>query len=110
MARRMGRQSACLGYAFQQPEGFSTTAVAYHHRAVELERGTIAPRFAILGYIMAHELGHLLLEDERHSDTGIMHDLWGPEHLRNAAFGRLTFTPRQARRIRANVEDRMRAR
>jgi len=109
MARRMGRHYETLGYALHVREGFSTVAAAYHHRAIELERGTIAPRFAILGHMMAHELGHLLLEEEGHSGDGIMRAVWGPEDLQKAAFGRLAFTPRQARWIRQNVEDRMRA-
>jgi hypothetical protein len=58
--------------------------------------------FVILGHVMAHELGHLLL-GPGHSPSGIMCPSYRRETLRNAEFGRLLFTPEQARRMRAKL-------
>ena len=50
----------------------------------------------MLGCLMAHELGHLLLRDPGHSTTGIMQPQWGDEQVRQALTGRLWFTSQQA--------------
>ncbi len=51
--------------------------------------------FIILGDVMAHELGHLLL-GPGHSPSGIMCASYRLDTLLNAEFGRLLFTPEQA--------------
>lgn len=51
--------------------------------------------FIILGDVMAHELGHLLL-GPGHSPSGIMCASYRQDTLLNAEFGRLLFTPEQA--------------
>lgn len=58
--------------------------------------------FIILGDVMAHELGHLLL-GPGHSPSGIMCPSYRRETLLNAEFGRLLFTPEQARRMREKL-------
>ena len=59
---------------------------------------------------MAHEIGHLVLATLRHSALGVMRPQWSPKDLEAAAFGRLMFfTAEEARRIRDQVSERMRA-
>lgn len=58
--------------------------------------------FVILGDVMAHELGHLLL-GPGHSPSGIMCPSYRKETLLSAEFGRLLFTPEQARRMREKL-------
>lgn len=53
----------------------------------------------ILGGVMAHELGHLLLGSDGHSDTGIMQPRWDPSHVRLLLMGTLQFTPEQTKRM-----------
>jgi hypothetical protein len=54
----------------------------------------------LLGHVIAHELGHLLLQRTGHSATGLMQaTLDAPR----AAQGRLTFTDAEGRTIRARV-------
>ena len=57
----------------------------------------------LLGCIMAHELGHILLGDPVHSATGIMQPRWGRPQFQQALTGNLLFTPRQATRIQART-------
>src|SRR5205823_5753746 len=59
MARRAHKTSECMGYAVVAGE-FSSIANAYYHRAEELAADNMAGRGAILGGILAHEIGHLL--------------------------------------------------
>jgi hypothetical protein len=60
-----------------------------------------------LGYAIAHEIGHLLLNMEGHSERGIMRGVWTHRDLQEIASGRLSFAPEQAEVIRAEVSRRV---
>jgi hypothetical protein len=57
----------------------------------------------MLGCVIAHELGHLLLRDPGHSTIGIMQPQLGNEQMRQALTGRLRFTSQQAKLIREHA-------
>ena len=57
----------------------------------------------ILGSVMAHELGHLILGSNSHSPTGIMRARWEHGELRRLERGSLVFTDEQAERMRVKV-------
>jgi hypothetical protein len=57
----------------------------------------------VLGYAMAHEMGHLLLIYPAHSTNGLMRAEWDGDDLRHIAHGSMLFTPAQATLIRAKV-------
>jgi hypothetical protein len=61
----------------------------------------------ILGMALAHEIGHLLLNLESHSPTGIMRANWSMDDLLEASYGNLAFTTQQAESIRGDVARRM---
>jgi hypothetical protein len=69
---------------------------------------THADAAQILGHVIAHEIGHLLLNDQTHSAGGIMRGSWNLRDLLNASYGHLLFTRRQAKAIRAEVSRRSR--
>jgi len=58
----------------------------------------------LLGVIVAHEVGHLLLGAGSHSDYGLMAGRWRRAELELAAQGRLLFTADQAQRIRRRLD------
>ena len=62
----------------------------------------------ILGCVIAHEVGHLLLGSNSHSDSGIMQGQWERGQIRHAVTGNLLFTPEQAKLIQAETQKRMR--
>jgi len=62
----------------------------------------------ILGHVMTHEIGHVLLNLDMHSATGIMRGNWNMNDLLGAVRGQLVFTTQQAEVIRAEVARRMR--
>jgi len=64
----------------------------------------------ILGSVMAHELGHLLLGLNSHSVTGLMRARWGNDELRCLDMGTLVFLPEQGKRMRARLADTSSAR
>ena len=85
-------------------------ASVYYDYAVRLARseGVEFDARKILGCVIAHELGHLLLGPNSHSSTGIMQSPWGREQVREVLTGTLLFTPEQAKLMRAQALTRTR--
>jgi hypothetical protein len=105
MAKRVHATQDCLGYAVVS-DGLNSIAAVFFHRAIDLEKGNLITRSAILGAVLAHEIGHLLLSQGGHSETGIMRGSWRDDDLKMIAKGRLCFTDEQSRRIVSNVAGR----
>lgn len=61
-----------------------------------------------LGYIMAHEIGHILLGQNAHAIVGIMRGTLQPEDWEKAAQGTLGFTHSQNQQIRTWIAKRSR--
>jgi hypothetical protein len=61
----------------------------------------------LLGCLIVHEIGHLLLNSYGHSPTGVMQAEWGPTQLRQSFSGLMTFTSAQSTLIREQVQTRM---
>ncbi len=99
-----------LGFSLILVEGeFSFLAGVYYQRAERHAREKQFSPALVLGHVMAHELGHLLLGKHSHSLTGIMSVRLQHKELELAAQGRLKLTRSQVQRIRANLRKRMRA-
>jgi hypothetical protein len=78
--------------------------VSYEHIVRRAERHNEPSDLPILlGAVIAHELGHLLLSDPNHSAVGIMQPRWGSDQIHQALCGRLRFTSEQAGLIRTKV-------
>jgi len=60
----------------------------------------------ILGRVIAHELGHLLLGKNAHSAAGIMHARWRAQDLGLSRQAAMLFLPGEAKRIHAQVRAR----
>lgn len=71
---------------------YDTIAHTSHHDYTDTEIPIV------LGCVMAHELGHLLLRDANHSSTGIMQSQWSRDQIRLAIWGALGFTQDQLTR------------
>ena len=101
---------SAFGWALLTSEGGrGSDASIFYHRVKKLSQRGAFSLSMILGHVMAHEVGHLLLRTVNHSRKGIMRAHWKPKDLHRAAMGDLEFTPQQAERIRSEVVDRMRA-
>jgi len=57
----------------------------------------------MLGCVMAHELGHLLLRAPGHSAKGIMQPQWGSLQIRQALTGHMRFTEQESARIQSQA-------
>ena len=86
-------------------EGFGVVANVYADRTRELADGREFE--VILGRVIAHELGHLLLGKNAHSAAGIMHARWRAQDLGLSRQAAMLFLPGEAKRICAQVRARM---
>lgn len=80
-------------------------AVVYYDYLPRIPGGqsNLSDAAVILGCVIAHELGHLLLGTHRHSITGIMQARWGVEQTQLALMSRLSFLPEEARLMHADT-------
>lgn len=60
----------------------------------------------VLGNVIAHEIGHLLLGLNSHSGSGIMQKRWQRSQVRQAVTGNLLFTEEQGSLMRAEIQKR----
>ena len=81
---------------------FGTHAVVFHRQVEQTADDQGFSKALILGYVMAHELGHLLLGNNSHGQ-GIMTDTFGRRDFERAETGELVFTPQQAEQMRARI-------
>jgi hypothetical protein len=101
---RNGVQDGAFGFAV-----LPVLASVYFEHAVSLARndGAEFETPIILGFVMAHEIGHLMLGSNSHSDTGIMQGQWERKQVRQLMKGDLHFTAQQSKLIRAEGQTRM---
>jgi len=83
--------------------GFGITANVCAGRAREMAEARHVPEGVLLGHLVAHEAGHLLLGSSRHSVKGLMHIPWQGKELQMMSQGAMLFTSGEAKRIRAQV-------
>jgi len=114
MAKRLGAQSHpnVMGIAPNSHVSRNGVCVYLFSQAV-LQLATEqsnAGRGMLLGYVMAHEIGHLLLHHPSHSPAGIMRAQWDEDDMLRLAQGALSFDPQEAAEIRMEVARRHSAR
>lgn len=90
-----------MGYATGD---YATVSVEFAQR---LEQSGLGQLSEILGHVMAHEIGHLLLPGDGHSASGIMRPHWAFEDWVLIRQGKLLFTPAQARILRSGLPQKI---
>ena len=95
--------SAVFGTSFIGPSG-GVYADVFFDRVQQLRdidpNLSVAP---ILGDVIAHELGHLLLGENAHTHTGLMQPSWQYPQLRLIEMGHLQFNSSEAARLRERL-------
>jgi len=99
MAARFGLPPSNRGVTFQGHAAF-----VFYQRVQELSNNKGLSEPVVLGHIIAHELGHLLLGAGAHSENGIMKEDLLVKDFRQAEKGTpLTFSSGQAQRMRSRL-------
>lgn len=62
------------------------------------------PMTSLLGYVLAHEIGHVLLGSEDHSMSGIMRGVWDRDDYHWISCGAFGFSDEDAARMRAGLQ------
>jgi hypothetical protein len=92
-----------FGVAFLSPEGTGCYSDVFYDRVAELHANWNVALADILGNVIAHELGHLLLGSNSHASMGIMRAHWQGEELRRLSRGSLSFTNEQTDHMRGEL-------
>jgi hypothetical protein len=91
--------SPVMGVALRRPSG--ATAQIFFKQVQDFARTYHVEGSTLLAYVIAHEIGHLLLPRMPHSATGLMKADWDRAWVREATAGSLTFTEAQVKTILA---------
>jgi hypothetical protein len=103
MARRLPFSPRTCGYAIP------ADAFVFFHCAHDLSRQIRRPGVgSILGYLAAHELGHLLLGGSGHSDHGIMKAMFHSADFFHAEQGLMRFSPEEGADMRRTLANNAR--
>jgi hypothetical protein len=89
-----------FGQSFQDAAGEGNYVLVYYASIKAFRAATTVPAGELLGCVVAHELGHLLLGTASHSPTGLMSAVWQDPELRQAMRGNLFFTGDEGERMR----------
>jgi hypothetical protein len=91
--------SPVMGVALRKPSG--ATVQIFFNQVQGFARTCHVNVSTLLAYVIAHEIGHLLLPRMPHSPTGLMRGDWDRAVVREATAGSLRFTDAQIKRILA---------
>lgn len=107
MAESVAGNSERFGFAQPTQNGAAGVhAFVLYFRVKELAVRRMIFQPELLGSVMAHEIGHLLLGTNSHSSHGIMRSHWNSPQFKQAHLKNLYFTSKQAARARAEVAKR----
>jgi hypothetical protein len=101
-----GWPSGGLGFSIPTRSSPQRVYVLYDQVKIVLKRVPDVDNSTLLGHVVAHELGHLLLAETGHTPSGIMSTSWRFYHMIEAAQGLLRFHPDQAKRIHTDAQTR----
>jgi hypothetical protein len=111
MCRRLAFTAEQVGLAALGGKGgVATDAYVCFDRVMNLANEWMTPWPPVLGAMIAHEAGHLLLGVNGHSPVGIMRARWSLGDIKQILEGRMNFDRQQAEKMRGDVRRRVNAR
>ena len=106
---RSGDRSRFVSMGFSlvgTPDAAPFLATVFVDRTESVARNAGVDARRVLGLAMAHEIGHVLLNDNTHAANGLMRADWSQRELRSADAASWTFADTDATRIRAATAGR----
>lgn len=108
MAERYRQAEDTFGFAQYPGDGtFGTVSNVFCHDSEALAKRHGMTHGILLGHLMAHEIGHLLLGAGSHAASGIMHVPWHKRELEMIAQRFLLFLPNEEEQLRASIRARV---
>jgi hypothetical protein len=92
-----------FGVAFLAPDGTGRYSDVFWKRVQSFHSNSNVDLGGILGSVIAHEMGHLLLGSNAHAISGIMRAHWESGELHRIAMGTLMFLPEESKRMHARI-------
>jgi hypothetical protein len=103
-SRAQAPSSDALGVALlPKREGERLVAIVFVEESRVQARRSSVPLHVVLGHVMAHEAGHLLLGAPDHAAAGLMQARWSSRDLARAEQGQFRFSEQESSRLRAAV-------
>jgi hypothetical protein len=78
-------------------------AYLFFDQAMEFSRVQQTAPALVMGTVVAHEIGHLLLGHRGHSSEGLMRASWSADDWQRASSGSLLFSRRESETMRATI-------
>ena len=103
MAARAHVEEGALGFAAVPTEGMGRIAYAIYDRVRDTAARAAMNEDDLLGFVMAHEIAHLMLPRGSHADVGLMRGHWNVGDFRQTDVLKLAFSPEQASEIRSTL-------
>ena len=110
MSRRAGQPAGTFGFSVPtSPQGLGTVSV-FVNKTDDLafygpfSVGYEVARAVVLGHVIAHEIGHLLLGPGSHSTAGLMSSRWSEKEIKQLATRHLCFSTKEASIIRKRLD------
>ena len=101
--RSLNLEPSTIGLSYSGQDGAGRQADIFYAGISLLEQTNHADSGVLLGKVIAHELGHLLLGPDSHAPSGLMRPLWNADDLSCAGAGQLLFTRAQSQKLRARL-------
>ena len=105
MAARGQIADGALGMAAVADEGMGRIAYAIYDRVRDTASRAGIGDADLLGFVMAHEIGNLLLPHGSQPESGLMRGRWTIRDFRRIDVANLEFSPLQASQIRVTIEN-----
>jgi hypothetical protein len=93
-----------FGVAFLGADGIGQQADVFYDNVALLSKQSSRNSGEVLGNVMAHELGHLVLGSNSHAPIGLMKRHWASEDLKKMSMGQLRFEAGQTVQVRNRLE------
>ena len=103
MAARGHVEEGALGFAAVPSEGMGRIAYAIYDRVRDTAARAAMNEDDLLGFVMAHEIAHLMLPRGVHEETGLMRGHWNVRDFQQIDVMTLGFSPQQAAEIRSTL-------
>ena len=103
--KSLNLSESTLGLSYLGQDGIGCHADVFYAGVEPIQRETGLSSEAILGFVIAHELGHLLLGTNSHANAGIMRANWRKPEISAAGKGLLGFSETQAETMRTRLEN-----